>query len=475
MLYSIPVNRVEKLEKLIKKYQKKGANLSFEVRGDVVEEGTLRIQDPISHTEKCVSIKVACKEVFVDGSYQINGWSFVGVIDFTKNDNIIRLADDSFSGKIPMKYYSTPKICEHCGTIRNRKDTYLIYNEENNEWKQVGSTCLLEYTLGMDADMCASIMSCLDKVKNLGDMDFIRDEFFGNGYDSMGCGVEPTSLKRHAIALVKRYGYNKMFQGQGTAADLSNFYFKEGVENWDALFGSLTLASKEEVKEIDDYANAYLNKVKDAMKVAVETKDNSLYLSLVNTYMYNASLTWLKSFVEYRDFGLISSFVNTFLKEVKKAADNSAKANSQYQGNVGDRITIKINRVKSLYYKPSYSYYGAGTTVYELLDTNNNVYIWSTTDSLDSYFGHNCSWEDANGNTYSFMDKDGAITIKATVKEHKEYKGIKQTVITRGKVLFEGICKHSKEEMQVIEEKSKDACERTNTYINSILKEVWGD
>ena len=473
MLYSIPVNRVEKLEKLIKKYQKKGANLSFEVRGDVIEEGSLFIQDPISHTEKRVPIKVSCKEVFVDGSYQINGWSFVGVIDFTNNGNIIRLADDSFSGKIPVKYYSTPKICEHCGKIRNRKDAYLIYNEENSEFKQVGSTCLLEYTLGMDANACASIMSCLDQVKNLGDLDFIRDDFFGNGYDSTGCGVDALSLKKHAIALVKRYGYNKMFQGQGTAADLSTYYFKEKDENWDAKFGSLTLASNEEVSEIDDYANAYLDKVKDAMKVAVDTGDSSSYLSLVNTYMYNASLTWLKSYVEYRDFGLISSFVNTFLKEVKKAADNSAKAGSQYQGNVGDRITIKINRVKALYYKPSYSYYGSGTTVYELLDTNNNVYIWSTTDSLDSYFGYNCSWEDDNGNKYSFMDKDGAITIKATVKEHKEYKGIKQTVITRGKVLFEGICKHSREEMEIIEDKSRNACERTKTF-NDIIDRVFG-
>lgn len=462
MLYSIPVNRVEKLEKLIKRYQKKGANLSFEIRGDVIETGTLHIQDPLSHTERCVKIKVSCKEVFVDGSYQINDWSFVGIIDFTKNGNIIRLADDSFAGKIPVKYYSTPKICEHCGKIRNRKDTYLIYNEETNEFKQVGSTCLLEYTLGMDADACASIMSCLDKVKTLCDMEFIKDDFFGNGYDSTGCGVEPTSLKQHAIALVKRYGYNKMFQGKGTAADLSYYYFKEPIENWDALFGSLTLASKEEVSEIDDYANAYLNKVKDAM----ESKDVSLYLSLVNTYMYNASLTWLKSYIEYRDFGLISSFVNTFLKEVKKAADNSAKANSQYQGNVGDRITIKVNRVKALYSKPSYSYYGSGTTVYELLDTNDNVYIWSTTDGLNLYFTSSALWTDSENKYHSFMNKDGAITIKATVKEHKEYKGVKQTVITRGKVLCEGVLRD--EEDKIINDRKYDAFSISDKYFQEI-------
>ena len=193
MKYSIPVDKFEKLEKIIHKYQKKGAKITFQIGEKVIEEGTLFIEDKINHVTRNVKISVDCIEVFVEGSYKINDWSFVGTVEFTENGNIIRLADSSFEGKVPVKYLHTEKICEHCGKIRNRKDTYLICSDEG-EWKQVGSSCLLDYTHGLDADECASIMSCLDKIQELSDFDYSFDSFRGNGFSSTGLGVGNTEI-----------------------------------------------------------------------------------------------------------------------------------------------------------------------------------------------------------------------------------------------------------------------------------------
>ena len=394
MKFSIPTNKINNLKKIINKYQKKGANITFIIGDKTIEQGKLIINDPTTHTSKSFPIKVECYEVEVEGSYKINGWSFVGTIDFTPNGNIIRLADSSFDGKVPEKYKHTGKVCEHCGKIRNRKDTYLIYNEENDEFKQVGSTCLLEYTQGLDAEVCAGIMSCLEQIKTLNDYDCTLDEFIGNGFDSVGMGVDSKKLKALAIGLVKAHGYTRNFDShKGTAYDLSNLYFHnlpKDVE--EQLFSDVILATDEEVKEIDNFAS--------------ENKESN------NNYMRNASLAWLKNYIEGRDFGLICSFVNTYLKN-KQEKEEKASSSNEYVGSIGERITFTINNFRVLYTKRPYVYNGEYTYVYEIKDELGHTFIWSTT-SIDLKVGSK---------------------ITATVKEHKEYNGLKQTVITRGKIL----------------------------------------
>lgn len=399
MIYSIPVNNLSKLEKIIKRYNNKGANITFNVGKDLIEKGTLHYEDARTHTSTSYPIDVKCKEVFVDGKYKVNGWQFLGTIEFTSNGNIIRLADSSFENKVPTKYLHTAKICEHCGKVRNRKDTYLIYNEDTNEFKQVGSTCLLEFTQGLDADVCASMMSCLDKFVELSDKNISADEFFFNDSYS-GYGVNSEKIKKYAIALVKKYGYRRMQNNSGSAVDLSNFYFQTGLpkELWQQLYGDLELASDEEVKAIDDFAQQHVE------------EDNF-------GYMRNASLAWLNDTWESRDFGLVTSFVNTYLKNVAKEEQRQkdlANKSNEYVGNVGDRITFKVSFARVLYVKDNslYSYYAAASYTMEIVDTEGHTYVWS-----------------ASTNNINAGD-----TITATVKAHKEYKDVKQTVITRGKV-----------------------------------------
>lgn len=400
MWYNIPTNKIEKLEKIIARANKKGANIIFNKGNEIICDGVMYVHPKSfngSNTLIETPIKVRCVECFVEGTYRINGWSFVGTIEFTENGNIIRLADSSFEGKIPTKYLHTPKICEHCGKIRNRKDTYLICSDEG-EFKQVGSSCLLEYTQGLDADVCANIMSSLTKVLDLAKLEYQDDEFFASSYNySSDCGFDSREVERHAYTLVKAYGYHKMDNGVGTAFDLSNYLFGYKDENWETMFGSLTLVSDEEL---------------DKMSAWVNTIDDSEF-----GYMRNAKLAWLKKSVEYRDFGLVASLVNTYLKEVarqEKAKKDLESKNNTWVGNIGDRITIKVASARVLYTKDNSwkSYYAECTWVMEIIDEEGHTFKWSSS-------------------TNNINEGD---TIVATIKAHEEYRGIKQTIITRGRV-----------------------------------------
>ena len=80
---------------------------------------------------------------------------------------------------------------------------------------------------------------------------------------------------------------------------------------------------------------------------------------------------------------------------------------SDYVGNVGDRLTLKV--------------------------------AVTAARAIDGYFGHSTAhtMEDENGNVFVWITGAknwpvGAVkTIKGTVKEHKEYRNVKQTVLTR--------------------------------------------
>ena len=82
--------------------------------------------------------------------------------------------------------------------------------------------------------------------------------------------------------------------------------------------------------------------------------------------------------------------------------------NSEYQHNIKDRVDLSLMLLGYSYYDTQY-----GTTyIYRMCDKNNNEYIWKTSKFLD-------------------VKNGDIINLKGTVKAHNEYKGTKQTVLTR--------------------------------------------
>lgn len=81
----------------------------------------------------------------------INGWRVIGAIqheapapDGKKVGNIVTPIGEQPEGSLK-KYRDADANCEHCKIDRNRTQTYVIENEQG-ERKQVGSTCLQDFT-----------------------------------------------------------------------------------------------------------------------------------------------------------------------------------------------------------------------------------------------------------------------------------------------------------------------------------------
>ena len=95
-------------------------------------------------------------------------------------------------------------------------------------------------------------------------------------------------------------------------------------------------------------------------------------------------------------------------------AENLEKveSKSEWQGEIGSRIEIKVTVNKAI---PCSNAYGS-SNLYTMTDEDGNIYKWFTAKVL------------TEGQTYHF---------RATVKDHSEYKGEKQTVITRAMIVKE--------------------------------------
>ena len=144
----------------------------------------------------------------------------------------------------------------------------------------------------------------------------------------------------------------------------------------------------------------------------------------------------------------------------KIAEEERAKANAEveYYGAVGDKFELTLTFDKSFGFEGAYGF----TYIHLFHDDENHVFAWSSSNGT-----YQC-WCKTNG-------KDGFLEyevgkkyiLKGTIKAHKEYRNVKQTVITRCKVLKDEYESHvfNKKEIEKVV-KSKESAENVVSYVD---------
>ena len=98
------------------------------------------------------------------------------------------------------------------------------------------------------------------------------------------------------------------------------------------------------------------------------------------------------------------------------------KDKSEYVGTVGDKIGTEATLVNVARFDTKF-----GTTnVYTFRDIFKNVFVWKTSGV--------CEKVEADGKSLRHVEVGERVELQGTVKDHNEYKGIKQTVLTRCKI-----------------------------------------
>lgn len=397
MKYSIFEGNMERLEKKMIRIQNKcrkyGCDFVFKTVGEEYRD----VEDEHGNmvTTRFIIIEA-------EGVAKVNGWRFIAQIDSTPNGNIINKAVDV---EIPERYYNCEPTCEHCNRKRHRKSVYIVQNIETGEFKMVGKSCLKDFTNGMDAEAVASYTSMFEElIQGETPMD--------------GCYIEKRyntqEYLRYIAETIRHFGYVKTAKvGQSTkdkAADYFGYY-----HGWFNSVFDKAIREKIE-KEIKEYGiNADRPENFEEVKEALEWLDSQ---NEDNNYIHNLKVACSLDYISYKHFGIVASLFPTFNKDLEKQAEIKAQkevdAKSEHQGKVGDRIEVTVADIRIV---TGWSTQFGYTYIYKITDDKGNIYTWKT----QKYF---------NEDKY-----DSIKTIKGTVKEHNEFRGIKQTELTRCKVL----------------------------------------
>lgn len=99
---------------------------------------------------------------------------------------------------------------------------------------------------------------------------------------------------------------------------------------------------------------------------------------------------------------------------------------SEYVGTIGKRITAEVVLVSDYSYESRFGYQTQTHYIYTMKDADGNVFVWKTTSVL-------VNWDYADNNKNECVRKGDTMQITGTIKEHSEYKGTKQTILTRCK------------------------------------------
>lgn len=109
-----------------------------------------------------------------------------------------------------------------------------------------------------------------------------------------------------------------------------------------------------------------------------------------------------------------------------------------YIGEIGKRLTVTVTFKKSFEYQDfKFNYYGTTHYIHTFEDAEGNILVWKTTSSMSVQLDDDgCKWH-----TIGWGD---IIQITGTVKDHAEYRGTQQTILTR--------CKYSLIERHITKE-----------------------
>lgn len=89
---------------------------------------------------------VKCFNVLMNTPKLVTGnWQFVATLDHSVNPEIGNLITSLVGSNVPLHYRSSHS-CDHCGINRFRKKTFLLSETTTGEYKQVGSSCLQDFT-----------------------------------------------------------------------------------------------------------------------------------------------------------------------------------------------------------------------------------------------------------------------------------------------------------------------------------------
>lgn len=400
MKYTIPESKRTDIEKLVNRFAKKAKKYgkAFSVKcGEpyATEVAVYDIgYDPLTGASTKVldhTMMVEAFDIEIEADIiQNDGYTVVAQVEHLEGGNIVNV----FDGDIKAEWIHSDCRCEHCKTNRTRKLTYIV--RKGNEELQVGKTCLKDYC-GIDPQLMGLRNQLTDILLNE-DVDH---------YDFAKGGVEwaydTTEILALAIRAYKKQGYIKSEMPNSNKDFIREMVDSNVHPTEEEVSRAAEMAKVIEGLDDKDAINFLLNDTRTLVRTTYCKRSHFGYIAYAPV-----------AFEKYR---------KEMAKKAELEAEHQKQMASEYVGEVGKRQTFDIAEFKLV---TSWEGQFGITYLYKFTDTNGNVLVWFAS----GCFGH---WIEVDG-VCKFVEEENVSRIKATVKDHNERDGVKQTIINRVKV-----------------------------------------
>lgn len=324
------------------------------------------------HNDNIISFE-AVDLVVTGDPVVISGWRVKARIEHESAGNLVMTYD-----MIPEHYRTADCNCDHCHVNRQRNTTYILQNVESGEYKQVGKTCLTEF-LGINPSQVFVYESF--------EMDELNEEFESYGGQPL-FNVE--SLLEISAKIIRKDGYTsrQKAEEQGripTSVLVCGFYC------------SKRLPENEPTAEDKEKAQIAVQWLKD-------NEDQTDYILNLKTIVSG-------KYVKEKHIGYLVSLIPAYERFLATQKEKEVKNPGQFLGTIGDKVTFAVTVKQEKLWFHQY-----GTTYFYIMETEE---------------GNTITWKSSNG----ILEVNKTYNLKGTIKDHTEFAGVKQTELTRCKVV----------------------------------------
>lgn len=384
-----------KIEKLNRKALKLGQEpIELKIVGEEMREYKQDLDSEIFPNFVGVTTYRKYFHVEVTGTVPVvNGWTFVSALDHVEGGVIVRVLPGEV---LPVEYRTAASLCDHCKINRNRNITFVLRNAAG-EYKQVGSSCIQDF-------FAKDIKDIVAQVELLASLESLLE---GAGEYNHGNGEQYYDLINYltfVVAVVEKYGFisRKKASEKENETPTSSVAFDRMITR--------DIRVKTDIPVTDEHA-------KKAQAIVTWT-ETFLDKDTLSDYEHNLKVIVDVGHITYRTLGLAASLSALHYRETAIKVEKENQKPSEYVGEVGKRIRniqLILKKIVNL---------GEGQFgmryLYRFQDSNDNILVWFTGNMTDA-------------DTRDFFE-DEIYTGSVSIKEHQEYKGVKQTVLTRCKL-----------------------------------------
>lgn len=393
VVFYVAEDNLPELEKRLKALNRKAERIGAEpITLTRTEE--VGIESYVTDTYSTRALKFQHRYVILTGTTpKIEGFTMIAALAHTDAGTLVHrvpmmmLGDEKIYSEINLSEYTDAEPhCDHCNKIRSRNNTYIMHEEATGEIKQIGRTCLRDYTGSNNPEQIAKLL------------EYVWEWMRGASAHGEQPIVPTRDFLAHAAVLARG----------------NNGYYRKGL-GWNAWSNYFDAAQDRR----DKRGPLYVTPVEGDYDLADRTLAWGRDMEpQTNEFMENLRKTISVDAVADKTQGILGYAPTAYQKATDQLAAKKAEAEqvaADFIGSPGVRLTRKltVERIRQM----ASAYAEGYVPMYIMKDEFGNPVKWFAS-----------SWS-------AGMKEGGTYLVKATVKKHDDHEKFgKSTLITRAKV-----------------------------------------